>query len=142
MVDVEIIREWLERADDDFEFASINLRERKPFYAQICFHFHQAAEKYLKAFVVANELEFRKIHDLPMLLKTCVARDSSFSQLGEAREYLNSFYVETRYPVHWPTALSYEEAQRALHHTEEIRLFVKSKVESTTLNRDSSKPTD
>ena len=127
MVDTEIIREWLLKADDDFEFASINLQERKPFYAQICFHFHQAAEKYLKAFIVANELEFRKIHDLPVLLKTCASIDSSFKQLRDACEYLNSFYVETRYPVHWPTSLSYETAKKALQHTEAIRSFVKSK---------------
>ena len=49
MVETEIITEWLQKADDDFEFASINLQEKKPFYAQISFHFHQAAEKYLKA---------------------------------------------------------------------------------------------
>jgi hypothetical protein len=41
MVDREIIREWLAKADDDFEFARINLEEEKPFFAQICFHFHQ-----------------------------------------------------------------------------------------------------
>ena len=128
MVDPEIIGEWLERANDDFEFASLNLQERKPYYAQICFHFHQAAEKYLKAYIVANELEFRRIHDLPMLLKTCASKESSFKQLREACECLNSFYVETRYPVEWPTNLSYEETQRALQHTETIRSFVKAKL--------------
>jgi len=37
-----------------FAFAKVNLEERKPFFAQICFHFHQAAEKYLKAFIIAR----------------------------------------------------------------------------------------
>lgn len=53
MVDQEIIKGWLTKADDDFEFARINLEEEKPFFAQICFHFHQAAEKYLK-FIIQN----------------------------------------------------------------------------------------
>ena len=48
MVDPHIIKEWISKADEDFEFARINLEEAKPFYAQICFHFHQFAEKYLK----------------------------------------------------------------------------------------------
>jgi HEPN domain-containing protein len=44
MVDIEIIREWLTKANEDFEFALVNFQEEKPFYAQICFHFHQAVE--------------------------------------------------------------------------------------------------
>ena len=59
MVDGEIIREWLSKAEEDFEFAFINLEEGKNYFPQICFHFHQAAEKYLKAFTIAHELEFR-----------------------------------------------------------------------------------
>ena len=38
MFDREIINEWRMNADDDFEFARINLEEEKPFFAQICFH--------------------------------------------------------------------------------------------------------
>ena len=56
MVDREIKDEWLTKAEDDFEFARINLEEKKLFFAQICFHFHQAAEKYFKAFIIANGL--------------------------------------------------------------------------------------
>ena len=75
MADIEIIRDWVKKADEDFQFAVLNLKEQNPFYAQICFHFHQAAEKYLKAYVVANELEFRKIHDLRLLLTGEIIED-------------------------------------------------------------------
>jgi HEPN domain-containing protein len=61
MVDPKVVNEWITKADEDFEFARINLEEHKPFFSQICFHFHQAAEKYLKAYIVANDLEFKKI---------------------------------------------------------------------------------
>lgn len=44
MVDSEITREWIAKADDDFRFALINLEEGKPFLALICFHFQQSAE--------------------------------------------------------------------------------------------------
>jgi len=37
MVDTEIVREWLAKADEDFEFARTNFEESKPFFAQICF---------------------------------------------------------------------------------------------------------
>jgi len=40
------VSEWLEKAEEDFEFA-VSVIEDSTFYAQICFHFHQAAEKHL-----------------------------------------------------------------------------------------------
>jgi HEPN domain-containing protein len=49
MVDSKVITEWVEKANEDLEFARINLNENRPFFAQICFHFQQSAEKYLKA---------------------------------------------------------------------------------------------
>ena len=60
MVDAEIIREWLTKADEDFGFARINYEEQSSFFAQICFHFQQSAEKYLKAYIIAHQLTFRK----------------------------------------------------------------------------------
>lgn len=71
MADPKIIEEWLSKADDDFNFADANLKEESTFYAQICFHFQQAAEKYLKALIIAYDLEFEKIHNLVNLVKTC-----------------------------------------------------------------------
>jgi len=56
MADPKIVREWLQKAEEDLHFARINLQEENIYYAQICFHFHQAAEKYLKSFIVAYDL--------------------------------------------------------------------------------------
>ena len=82
MVDPSITREWTSKADEDFEFARINLDEGKNFYAQIC-----------------------------------SAKDPSFEGLKEDSEFLAAFYVGTRYPVHWPTKFSKEEAQKTLLNT-------------------------
>jgi len=128
MVDFEIVREWLVKADEDFEFARINLEEGKPFFAQICFHFQQAAEKYFKSYIIAHDLEFRKIHDLPLLLRICISNDPSFDQLREDCEYLTTFYVDTRYPVHWPTNFSHRETRKALESASRIRSLVRSKL--------------
>ena len=48
MVDPDIIQEWVSKAEEDFEFARINFEEEKPYFAQICFHFHQSAENISK----------------------------------------------------------------------------------------------
>ncbi|MEA3416710.1 MAG: HEPN domain-containing protein [Thermodesulfobacteriota bacterium] len=55
MADSQIVSEWLKKADEDLEFA-ISVIEDSAFYAQICFHFHQAAEKYLKSLIIASLL--------------------------------------------------------------------------------------
>lgn len=128
MVNVSIVQEWIEKADEDFEFALVNLEEGKPFIAQICFHFQQAAEKYVKGYIVAKDLEFRKTHDLSMLLSICISENASFEALGEECEYLNTFYVESRYPVHWPTDFSRTEAQKAAQAAEKIRSLVKKQL--------------
>lgn len=128
MVDTQIVLEWLIKADEDFEFAQINLEEQRSFYAQICFHFQQSAEKYLKAYIVAYELAFRKVHELPMLLKTCLLKDSSFEELNDDCEFLTTFYIETRYPVHWPTQFSQTEAEKCLEAARKIRDFVRERL--------------
>ena len=128
MVDVEIVQEWIEKAEEDFQFALANLQERDSFFAQICFHFHQSAEKYLKAYIIAHDLEFRKAHDLPMLKRVCQTMDPAFGQLNESCEYLNTFYIETRYPVHCPTHFSREETEKAHQFAERIRSFAKQKL--------------
>ena len=112
MVDPKIIREWLNKADEDFDFAD-SVLEDSLFYAQICFHFHQAAEKYLKAFIVGNNLEFRKIHDLQVLLKSCETKDIALEILDNDCKILNRFYIDTRYPIHWPTNYTNETARAA-----------------------------
>ena len=125
MVEPEIIEEWLKRANEDFEFAFSNLKDRSQFFEQICFHFHQAAEKYLKAFIISNALEFEKIHDLLKLLKTSQKKEPSLSCLRDACEFLNPFYIETRYPVHWPTHYTKEEAQKAKNAAQKISETIK-----------------
>lgn len=132
MADPKVVREWLNKADEDFEFA-ISVIEDSNFFSQICFHFHQAAEKYLKSFVVAWDLEFKKIHDLPVLLKACLAKDSRLANLSEDCKFLNGFYIDTRYPVHWSTKYTKEEALRAKDAAEHIRNEIKKVLESFLL---------
>ena len=131
MIPNKIFKEWIEKADEDFGFASINLNNpSNPYYAQICYHFQQAAEKYLKAYIVAYSLEFKKIHDLPELLRICMKKESSFSSISQECEFLTDYYIDTRYPVHWPTKVDRKEVKEAKVSAEKIGSFVKSLLES------------
>jgi HEPN domain-containing protein len=118
----ELVNEWLKKAEEDYGFASLTLADPAiNYYAQICFHFQQAAEKYLKAYIVAFQLEFKKIHDLSELLNICTKKSSALTTLAECCNFLTDYYIDTRYPVHWPAAMSREEAQKAKTATKTIR---------------------
>ena len=119
----EITKEWIQKADEDYGFASSSL-ECTEYFGQICFHFQQAAEKYLKAFIVSNKLNFRPVHNLLELLATCSQTDPDIKQLENACRFLNPFYIDTRYPVHWPVAYDKNTALNAKKMTEEIRDWV------------------
>ena len=125
MADPIIVKEWLGKADEDFNFARISLEERNNFYTQICFHFHQAAEKYLKAFIVAYDLEFEKMHNLIKLLNICAKKEPSLLSLMDKCESLNTAYIDTRYPVHWPTDYTKGKALKLREAAEKIAQTVK-----------------
>ncbi len=120
----EIVKEWLEKADEDFGFASTSI-DYTSYFAQICFHFQQAAEKYLKAFIIANNLEFRPVHNLLELFEICRQKESSIEKIEEDCRYLNPFYIDTRYPVHWTTNYNEETAIKAKESAGKIRQNIK-----------------
>jgi HEPN domain-containing protein len=128
MADPLIVREWLDKADEDFRFAETNLKGGSGFYAQICFHFQQAAEKYLKAYIICKGLAFDKVHDLVHLLRTCSDDEPAFNELKEECILLNTAYIETRYPVHWPTDYTKETAQQAHTAAVNIALMVRNQL--------------
>ena len=119
----EIAREWLEKAEEDYGFACAGI-EDTDYFAQICFHFQQAAEKYLKAFIIANKLEFRAIHNLMVLLDICKQKDARVEELRESCLFLNPFYIDTRYPVYWPANYDKNAALKAKQMAETIRNWV------------------
>ena len=125
MMQNEIVKEWIEKAEEDFAFASSCL-EGLNYFAKICFHFQQAAEKYLKAFIIASQLEFRPIHNLLELLEICKQMEPKIEEIEGSCRYLNPFYIDTRYPVHWPTQYDKEVAIKARDSAEKIREWIRS----------------
>jgi HEPN domain-containing protein len=128
MADPLIVQEWLQMAEDDFCFAETNLKAGSEFYSQICFHFQQSAEKYLKAYIIAKGLAFEKVHDLVHLLKTCSAYEPAFAALKEDCILLNTAYIETRYPVHWPTSYEKETAEQSHSAAVNIARMVRNQL--------------
>lgn len=64
----------------------------------ICYLCEQSTEKLLKGFLLANEEEAPKRHDLKELCKRCMAIDESFQELADACIVLSPYGVHVRYP--------------------------------------------
>jgi len=123
----EIVREWMEKAEEDYGFACAAI-ETTDYFAQVCFHFQQAAEKYLKTFIVANKLEFRAVHNLLELLQIAKQSEPNIEELEQACRFLNPFYIDTRYPVHWPANYDKDTAVKAKEETRKIRDWIKKSL--------------
>ncbi len=65
----DFVQEWLDKAEADLEAAEILAASAMQDYFTCAFHCQQACEKFLKAYLVRHQIEFRKTHDLGQLLK-------------------------------------------------------------------------
>jgi HEPN domain-containing protein len=59
----ELIKSWLKKAEKDLLTAKHELSFADAVTESICFHCQQAAEKYLKAYLVYLGIPFIKTHD-------------------------------------------------------------------------------
>ena len=118
----KLVKEWREKAEQDY-LSAIDLIRRKsrPVPDAVCFHCHQAVEKYLKAYLVANNIRFTKTHDLIELLKLCLKADSSFEFIHDLLEQLNPYSVEVRYPG---VTVNLKEAKEAVYLMKKVTDFI------------------
>src|SRR3989344_2220765 len=123
----QVVKNWLDKASEDLAFAKASLQEGLEFYPQICFYLHQSVEKYLKAYIIAKRLDFKRIHDLTELVQICMENDQKFNKFYETAKLLSPFYIGTRYPD-FIISINKSNAEKALQATEEIASFVKSKL--------------
>lgn len=91
---------WIVKAEGDFRGAVILSRKKSQKTAYlICFACQQSAEKYLKGFLVENNVGFSKTHDLTKgILPLCQNVDFEFKILFKYLEILVPYAVEFRYP--------------------------------------------
>jgi HEPN domain-containing protein len=95
----EIAKEWVDRAENDYDAAELTLRGREaPIIDAVCFHSQQCAEKYLKAYLQEHFVRFERHHELIPLLELCLAIDREFETLRESLQSLEQYAVLIRYP--------------------------------------------
>lgn len=119
-VRTELLQQWLSLAAKDFEVANHLLTESPRYYEILAFHAQQAAEKYLKAFLVHNQIAFRKNHDLEELLNLIAAKDHELAEFLRDVIVLSDYAVGIRYPSDFH-GLTLEEVQHALALARKVR---------------------
>lgn len=92
-----VVRQWLEKADHDRELVRRDLAQDEPLTDILLFHCQQAAEKYLKAFLVSCGQKPPRTHEIEELVYLCVTFDPRFSTF-ENIFYLTNYAVDMRYP--------------------------------------------
>jgi HEPN domain-containing protein len=90
--------EWLRIADDDFDSARILNESVRKHSEIICYLCAQAAEKYLKGYLIWNDIIPEKTHDLTYLNRICTKKDSAFENIKTECNILNRFANDVRYP--------------------------------------------
>ena len=123
----KLAQRWFARADSDLLFAKKGFEETGIPYSA-CFLAQQIAEKYLKGFLISENIRPKRTHVLPDLLEECLKLDENFSQLKEECRFLNQFYNPARYPDDLQIDFSKDAAEKALGAAEEIIDFIKKKI--------------
>ena len=74
---------WFRKAESDLLVIKNNLISTEIPIDACCFHAQQAAEKYIKAYLVSRLINFPKTHDLQSLLNLCISVNQSFNNVFE-----------------------------------------------------------
>ena len=120
-------QQWLNRAIRDRRIAVANLSGAEAFPDAAVFFAQQAAEKALKAFLVAHDRPFPKTHDLERLVEWCEAIEGQFSTFLDAARTLSPYAIGLRYPG-GSQVPDMAEAQEAIHLADEIVDFVRDRL--------------
>ena len=127
MADCPSTAAWIDKAEEDARAArALSSMDQSAFRVTITFHCQQAAEKYLKACLVAARQDFPKTHDFEELIALCCRISPSFADLSGAGQRLQPFAVIVRYPSAVPDS---DEVRRALEDMETIRRTCRSFLE-------------
>jgi len=120
---------WLRYAEGDLAVAEREMNAELPVYHTICFLCQGAAEKFLKAYLIAQGWPLKKIHDITDLLKDCMSYDQAFEALLPNGGILNEYITAGRYPGDLAIEImGRTEAEEALQAACEIRDAVMSRV--------------
>lgn len=121
----DFLNQWIKKADEDITVVNKLTEFEIIASSAVCFHCQQAAEKYLKAFLIAKNKEIVRTHNIEFLLSECSDIDLDFAEIDPLN--LTDFGVDVRYPGDFYIP-SESEVKIYKDLTIRIRDMVKSKI--------------
>ena len=117
----DLVLAWIRKADSDLENAALCLSSNTSLDTA-CFHTQQAAEKLLKAYLMAYGLPAPMIHNTEKLVELCEQHDPAFQSIKPLGQVLTPYAVQLRYDEDfWP---SEQETATALQSAQAMRDFI------------------
>ena len=113
-------KELIMIADEDFESAKFLTQMHPTPLEIICFLCSQSIEKYLKSFLLFNEIIPNKTHNLNELLRDCKNIHQTFSDIDYECRIINKHAHETRY-TRFKNNISESDMKYALKATEKVK---------------------
>jgi len=110
--------DWLRIAEKDLRRVDHLLQAEDPEAAG--FFLQQAAEKFLKSFLLSRGWELERIHDLEALLNAALAYDPSLEQFRPACQKITGFYTVERYPLIAEVGLTEDDVRDSLAGIKEL----------------------
>ena len=117
-----------ERLKGIFGPPNICLRWSRKIIFVTAFHAQQAAEKFLKAFLVRHQIPFPKTHDIGFLLELAARADPSLQEELASAAMLTPFGVAFRYPGE--TVADREATRSALQEAHRVKAAVQRRLQA------------
>lgn len=118
---------WLQYANSDLALARIS-KPQNVLFETLCFHAQQAAEKAIKALLIAKKITFPKTHSIRMLLDLLPPEIKQPPELQESA-ILTDYAVISRYPGDLE-AIDEEEYQRAVNLAKSVVEWAESYIQN------------
>ena len=124
------IQRWLSKARRDWRMAELAMGQEPPFTDAAAFHCQQTVEKALKAYLLYQEHELEKMHDLRALVMECAEYDPAFAELAPIVDPLTPYAVRFRYPG--PGDPTSEQINQSLEVVRDVWAFVLDRLPEET----------
>ena len=114
---------WFKKAEGDLMIIRNVISLENAPYDLCCFHAQQASEKYLKAYLIANRIEFPYTQNLITLLLLCKQKNNSFVEIEKNCKAVKDYGVSPRYPDNIDD-LTLDDAKKAYEDALAIKAYV------------------
>ncbi len=121
-----IVKEWLDFARKDLDSAKYLLGMRPVPLEIVCYHCEQAAEKMLKCYLIQQDAEPPRTHDLRLLCKMCADLNETFDAISQSCINLTPYSVQPRYP--FEIEILDRDMKQAIIDAEHVMSFVSQKI--------------